>query len=268
MTTCPKCKAPLDDDQTICRECSTIQGTRSRLWFLVVFFILLVVLLSAIFPVEITSAKLSASMAAVGTRGKDIYVGITGDNVLRKAMNLPPIWPKTYLSTTNIPGDISSRVFKTSTEYFAALYDEEHFGTEKWNPWGQGFDYSKLAGVGVPEKKRKGKLLAKNNMWLIAANVTDEDADVIPLLITRNADVKEIERIINQGGSTSNLNTRIALGSGEYKTPFGEKGFVVVRKGGGIFNCRGRYSTLNILFGNQELPKRDPSKPPIVYLMP
>jgi hypothetical protein len=81
-------------------------------------------------------------------------------------------------------------------------------------------------------------------------------------------DVKEIERLVNCGGVTSNLNAKIAVGKGAYKTPFGEKGFVMVRKGGGTFNNTARYATLRVLFNSQTLPPRDPSKPPIVYLLP
>ncbi len=105
-------------------------------------------------------------------------------------------------------------------------------------------------------------------MWAIAANITDGDSDDIPLLITRNVDVKLLEYFINHGGPTSNLDMRIALGAGEYKTPFGDKGFVSVRKGGGTISTQAKYATLRVLFNSQTLPPRDPSKPPIVYLMP
>ena len=212
------------------------------------------------------SSMLKANMAAVAARGRDIYVAITSANVDRETELLPPIWPKTCLVSTNLTDDISGKVFKTSTEYFAALYDEDHVGTEAWKPWVRGFDYSKLAGTGVPAKMGKGKLLAKNNMWLIAANITEEDPDIIPVLITRNVDVKEIERLVNQGGTSSN-DTKLAWSS-DYKTPFGNKGFVMVRKGGGTFNNQARYATLRVIFNSQTLPPRDPSKPPIVYLMP
>jgi hypothetical protein len=232
------------------------------------FFVFLLLSLLNYFTVSVSSAPLSANMAAVGTRGKDIYVGIVSANKDRETERLPPIWPKTYLCFTNIPSDISGKIFKTSTEYFAALYDEEHVSTEKWKPWVSGFDYSKLAGAGVPEKKGKGKLQAKNNMWLIAANITEEDSDLIPVLITRNVDIKEIERLVNCGGATSDLNAMIAVGNGAYKTPLGEKGFVLVRKGGGTFSVRSKYARLDYIFNAQPLPPRDPSKPPIVYLMP
>jgi hypothetical protein len=253
-----------------CHECKPLmhQNKSGRVSLFAIFLVLILIQFVCCVWEDAQPAMLSANMAAVAARGKDIYVGIVSANQDRETELLPPIWPKTYLAYTNLTNDISGKVFKTSTEYFSALYDEEHLGTEKWMPWARGFDYSKLAGAGVPEKKGKGKLQAKNNIWLIAANVTPEDPDVIPIMITRNVDVKEIERLVNCGGATSNLNAKIAVGQGDYKTPFGEKGFVVVRKSGGIFAIKGRYSKLNYVFNDQELPPRDPSKPPIVYLMP
>ena len=264
MSTCPRCKAPLDDDKVFCRACWNIKGTPSCLPFVIVFL----GLLSCAIPLPSGGAMLKAKMASVAARGKDIHVAITNANALRKTVNLPHIWPKTYLASTNLTDDISGKVFKTSTEYFATLYDEEHVGTEIWKPWVSGYDYSKLAGMDLPAKEGKGKLLAQNNMWLIAANVTAEDSDIIPILITRNVDVKEIERLVNCGGPTSNLNAKIAVGKGAYKTPFGDKGFVMVRKGGGTFNNQARFATLRVIFNSQTLPQRDPSKPPIVYLTP
>jgi hypothetical protein len=207
-------------------------------------------------------------MAIVPARGRDIYVAITSANTEREPLGMPPVWPKTSLAPTNYPGDISSKTFKTSSDYFYELYDGPNIGTPQYDPYVKGFDYSKLAGAGVPAKVGSGKLTAKNNMWLIAANITDEDADIIPLLISRNVDVKEIERYINQSGGLAPDDTRIELGKGAYKTPFGDKGFVMVRKGGGTFSNQAKYATLRVLFNSETLPPRDPSKPPIVYLMP
>jgi hypothetical protein len=263
---CSEIQKPVRDKKSIFAIC---WRAIAFLAYLLFWFIFLSAILGFFTSgISCSSAMLSANMAAVGARGCDIYVAITSANTDRETEFLPPIWPKTYRASTNFMDDISGKVFKTSTEYFAALYDEDHLGTEKWNPWVRGFNYSKLAGTGVSEKKGKGKLQAKNNMWLIAANVTEEDSDLIPILITRNVDVKAIEQAINYGITSTNLDTKIALGKGEYKTPFGEKGFVFVRKGGRTFNNTEKYATLRIIFNSQTLPPRDPSKPPIVYLMP
>ena len=269
MSTCPRCKAPLDDDKIFCRVCWNIRGTPSCLLVLIILFLLFGYLSASLNHFSTPSSMLKANMAAVAVRGRDIYVAITNQNAVRKTLGLPPIWPKTCLASTNLTDDIAGKVFKTSTEYFGALYDEEHVGTDAWKPWVSNFDYSKLAGAGIPTKEGNGKLLANNNMWLIAANITDEDDDMIPVLITRNVDVKEIERFINHGDDSVPGDTHFMLGKGEYKTPFGTKGFVCVRKNGQVFSNQAKYATLRVFFCSSQLsPPRDPSKPPIVYLMP
>ncbi len=261
-----KLQKPVDKIKTICAFCWIIIRTLAYLLFWVILFGFLLSFCTT--GVSFSGAMLKANMAAVAARGRDIHVAIENANTDREPLEFPPIWPKTCRTSTNFTDDISGKVFKTSTEYFAALYDEEHLGTEKWKPWVSGFDYSKLAGSGVPVREGKGKLEAKNNMWLIAANVTPEDSDIIPVLVTRNVDVKAIEEAINYGITSTNIDMKIAIGTGEYKTPLGKKGFVLVRKSGGTFHSSARYATLRVIFNSQSLPPRDPSKPPIVYLMP
>jgi len=227
-----------------------------------------IILLLMVFTPPIPLAGSHARWSAVAARGKDIYIAITDANSARKPLGLPPLWPKTYLAYTNHLDDVSAKMFKTSSDYFYELYDGSNAGTDQHDPYVRGFDYSKLAGPDVAAKYGQGKLASSNNMWLIAANLTDEDDDLIPVLITRNVDVSAIERAINYGIKTNDFKTKILLGKGDYKTPFGNKGFVCVRKGGGTFNHQSRYANLGILFNGQERPPRDPAKPKIVYLMP
>jgi type II secretory pathway pseudopilin PulG len=234
----------------------------------ILFYILLFGFLSALaFPND-SGRRLKANMGAVSARGRDIYVAITRANTDRESLGLSPLWPKTNLASTNYPIDISGKTFKTSTAYFEAIMSQNSEETTNEALLVNGLDYSKLAGAGVPRCPHGQKLSVTNNMWLIAANLTDSDDDRIPVLITRNVDVRAIERAINYGIKTNDFKTKIPLGKGDYKTPLGNKGFVCVRKGGGTFNYQSRYATLGTLFNGQELPPRDPSKPPIVYLMP
>ena len=279
--TCPKCNATIDVKMQFCIKCGAAvcfssekaralniaRRIRGKAFFWGFLSACLTGILSLALGPHGDSSMLKANMCAVAARGRDIYVAIISANTDREPLGLPAVWPKTSLASTNRPGDISSKAFKTSSDYFYELYDGANVGTDQHNPYVKGVDYSKLAGAGVPAC-RNNKLGSANNMWLFAANITDEDDDIIPVMITRNVDVKDIERIINQGGPTSNLNTRIVLGMGEYKTPFGKKGFVMVRKNGGTFNSSAKYATLRVLFDSQPMPPRDPSKPPIVYLMP
>jgi hypothetical protein len=275
---CPNCNTPIDEEMQACWKCGTAvfieskktsQSPRglSTLGKVLLGVGLCLIVFFAVLP-AIFNAHVTPNNASVSWRGKDIYVAIIGANTEREPLGFGPVWPKTCQASTNYPGDISSMVFTNSSDYFYELYDGANVGREQHDPYVRGFDYSKLAGAGVPAKVGGGKLTAENNMWAIAANITEEDADIIPVLITRNVDVKALEYIINHGGPTSNLDTRITLGAGPYKTPFGGKGFVMVRKGGGTFSNTAKYATLKFLFNSETLPPRDPSKPPIVYLMP
>jgi hypothetical protein len=227
----------------------------------------LAVLGVALFPV-VNAKLLKVRLTAASNNGRDIYRAMWEANEKRKSVGLPPLWPKTCLATTNNSQDISCRTFKTSTEYFKVLFDEEHMGTAAWNPYVKGIDYSKLAGMGVPVSKTQ-RLTSTNNMWAIAANITEEDAAIIPVLISRNADMKAIEEAISNDLASHGPDVKIALGMGDYQTPFGDKGFVCVRKGGSTFFNISNYATTRVLFITTGMYRtRDPSKPPIVYLMP
>jgi len=227
----------------------------------------LAVLGVALFPV-LNEKLLKARLTAASKNGRDIYRAMWEANEKRESVGLPSIWPKTCLGTTNLPNDISGMTFKTSTEYFKVLFDEDHMGTDAWKPYVKGIDYSKLAGMGVPVSKTQ-RLTSTNNMWAIAANITEEDDGIIPVLISRNVDLKAIEQAVNGDFTSRSADVKIALGTGDYQTPFGDKGFAYVRKGGGQSYIISKYATIRVFFlSSGRYRPRDPSKPPIVYLMP
>jgi len=240
----------------------------SALWTLVLCCCVgLAVLAVALFPV-INKKLLMAKLTAASNNGRDIYRAMWDANEKRESLGLPSIWPKTCLATTNLSQDISGMTFKTSTEYFKVLFDEEHIGTDAWKPYVKGIDYSKLAGMGVPVSKTQ-RLTSTNNMWAIAANITEDDDDIIPVLISRNADMKAIEEAISNDFASNNPDVKIALGTGVYQTPFGDKGFLCVRMAGGTFYTSAKYATIRVLFNSSGIHRpRSPSKPKIVYLMP
>ena len=226
------------------------------------------ILASALFP-AISNAVMQANMTSVGARGRDIYVAITGANTEREPLGLGNVWPKTQLeggaSSSSGEKDIADEVFKDSCEYFYKLYDGERVGTQEWSPYVAGFDYSKLAGAGVPAKSGSGQLTDQNNMWVIAANVRDEMEDIIPILITRNLDCSSLYRDLPDGSLGDKLPW-----SGTYKTPFSNKGFVMIRKGGAIFKARERYAVVKVVYQNQAFTTTvtGSSAAPLTYLGP
>jgi hypothetical protein len=230
---------------------------------MLVFFVML-----ALFFPWITKQMMLPGPRDAGEKGRDIVVAIKEANEKRATQGFPPIWPKTFLAYTNHLDDISAKAYQASSDYFYELYDGSNVGSHKHHPYIKGFDYSKLAGGGVPVKSGTDKLESANNMWIIAANITDEDDPRIPLLITRTVDIKEIERVVNQGVKASDFDTRLTF-SETYHSPFAHKEVVFVYKGGKYsVMMMGSARNLGALFNNKELPPRDPSKPPIVYLMP
>ncbi|MDD2461403.1 MAG: type II secretion system protein [Kiritimatiellia bacterium] len=206
------------------------------------------ILSAALFP-AIGNAVMSANMAAVGTRGKDIFVAITSANMEREPLGLGSVWPDEMSSSS---GDLSEDDQKRktastdSTKYFAYLYDEENVGTSEWSPVAEGFDYSKLAGAGIPSCGKRN-LSEEYNMWTIICNMRDEWADVIPILVTRNVDASTLVNKYDDAKGT----TKMTFSSSDPK-PFSDKGFVMVRKGGAIFKGRSRYRELRVIYNNQQ----------------
>ena len=181
--------------------------------------ILTIVSLSAVLIPARKNSQCLDNARAIAIRGRDIYVAIVRANTEREPLGLPTVWP----------ADRGEFDFPNSTEYFRYLYDEEHAETETWNPLLSGFDYSKLSGAGVPHCEGK-RLTADCNMWTIAKNMRDDMDDAVPLLITRNIDTASLtsENPLQEFGKNLRFDN-------DWKTPFGSRNFVLIRKGGAVF---------------------------------
>lgn len=210
------------------------------------------ILAGALFP-AISNAVLKANMTAVGARGKDIFVGITGANTEREPLGLGSVWPKvTSSSGAATATDIADKNYTSSSKYFYDLIDGDNVGTANWSPYVVGLDYSKFAGAGVPAKSDTTKELnKKNNMWIIAGDLRDEMEDIIPVLVTRNVDPnKALYKKLADG----TIATRIQdwyMTDDDNKAPFSSKGFVMVRKGGAIFTLSSRYVSPRVIYQGQ-----------------
>ncbi len=208
------------------------------------------ILAAALFP-AISNAVMQANMTAVGTRGRDIYVAITGANTEREPLGLGNVWPKTKApsgaSTAGGEVDIADMAFQSAETYFQYLYDGTKVGQTDWSPYVAGFDYGKLAGAGVASQPGGSSTLSKDYvMWSIAANVRDEMEDIIPILVTRNVNCNQLATTYK--GTSA---TKVELGK-VFSTPFSNKAFVMIRKGGAIFKARDKYSNLKIIYQGQQ----------------
>jgi hypothetical protein len=220
-------------------------------------------------PGAAPGAAMSANWMSVGTRGKDIYVAITGANTEREALGLPPIWPREPdpAADTNA-ADRALFSVTNSTDYFRVLYDEKNLGTPQWAPHVSGFDYGKLAGVGVPACPDGHVLRADNNMWTVAKNVRDDMSDLIPVLITRNIDASSLAAKVDE----LDFEEKTLRFDPGWPTPFGDKSFVMVRKSGAISKHRSKYVAWGFVYANQTFDTASTTDgavaPPLKYLTP
>ena len=223
-------------------------------------------ILSAALTPAISNAVLQSNMTEVGSKGRDIFVAITSANSQRKLLGLDNLWPKTELpSGGGGSTDISQQAFTTSSAYFYELNDGDNVGTSSWRPYVVGFDYSKISGAGVSVKSGNNQLNDFNNMWSVAANLRDEMTDIIPVLVTRNVDCSSLYKDLPNGSNSDKLTW-----SSTYRTPFANKGFVMIRKGGAIFKAREKHATIKIVYQNQSFITTDmgSSAAPLRYLGP
>ena len=203
------------------------------------------ILMGALFP-AISSAMLSANTSAMAMRGRNLFVGITQANTEREAAGLDKVWPKT--DTEGLDDDDKNLIgAQTTTLYFRYLFNIDNYGTPDWQPY-VNVDIGTLSGAGVPGMTGTD-LKQANIAWVIAQNVQDEVEDVIPVLVSRNVDYNALGSNLTKydGQGTDPID----VGKGTYSQPFGNKAWVLVRKGGASQVIKAKYSKLNVIFNRQ-----------------
>ncbi len=210
------------------------------------------ILMGALFP-TISSAMLTANANAMAIRGRNLFVGITTANTEREAQGLTSAWPKSAEQKSDDTDDIAGETFADSAKYFTKLFDMQNYGTTEWQPYIPGVDLGVLSGGGVPAYTTGSELKGNNVAWCVASGLADEMEDVVPVLITRNA---QIDQLPTSGGphDMSADKNEIKMGKtngGESDTPFGNKAFVLVRKGGASGVIKARYNKLYQVYNRQ-----------------
>ena len=203
------------------------------------------ILMGALFP-AISSAMLSANTSAMAMRGRNLFVGITQCNTEREASGLADVWPKDSDGTTDNSDDIANKAASTTTQFFKDLFDIDNYGKAEWDPY-VNVDVGVLSGSGVPGMSGT-TLESKNIAWVIVKNLTQEVPDVIPALVSRNVDFNSLSGYLAKFDGTAT--TKVTVG-GTYDQPFGNKAWVLVRKGGASQVIKAKYSRLDVIFNRQ-----------------
>lgn len=245
--------------------------SRSGLTLVELVVVIVILMLLASFPLgHPSNAAMSANMTAVGMRGKDIWVAITGANTEREALGQPPIWPRDFDPSVDTNAEELAQLdFDNSTDYFRWLHDEVRRNTTNGSPQAVGFDYSKLAGAGVSAcPGGSQELTAANNMWAIAKNVRHDMHDIVPVLITRNVDASSLAARVGE----QELREKTLRFDPCWKTPFSDKGLVIIRKGGAIFKARAKCMGYRVVYCNTgfdtTVTTNGVTAPPLKYLTP
>lgn len=218
------------------------------------------ILMGALFP-AISAAMFNANTAAMAMRGRNLFVAITQANTDREAAGLSKVWPSE--ETEGLDDDDKQLVgASSSTDFFKYLFDFENKGdAASWKPYVE-VDIGVLSGSGVPGAA--GTTLKQDNVaWLVAKNVADEMADVVPVLASRNVEYSALNSAL-KGKVEGNETTEVGCGNGkgEKDTPFGNKGWVLVRKGGASQVIKAKYSKVSVIFNHQGFDNRNLDNPP------
>lgn len=205
------------------------------------------ILMGALFP-AISSAMLSANTSAMSMRGRNLFVAITQTNTDREGAGLQAVWPQ---QDTDGLDDEDKKVIgaTSSTDFFKYLFDLE---TEAQNR--KAFvdvDISTLSGGGVPGMSNN-QLEKKNVAWLVTQNIQSEISDVIPVLVSRNVDFNSLNSELASYDGTKTTEIECGKAGGQYtSTPFGNKAWILIRKGGAAQVIKAKYSRLNVIFNKQ-----------------
>ena len=207
------------------------------------------ILMGALFP-AISSAMLSANTSAMAMRGRNLFVAITQCNTEREGAGLQAVWPQD--ETEGLDDDDKQLIgASSSTDFFKYLFDFENKGNaSSWKPYVD-VDIGVLSGGGVPGAA--GTTLDRKNIaWLVLKNYASEMADVVPVLVSRNVARATLNSAL-QGKVEGNESTEVehGNGAGEEDTPFGNKAWVLIRKGGASQVIKAKYSKYSVIFNQQ-----------------
>ena len=217
------------------------------------------ILMGALFP-AISSAMLSANTSAMAMRGRNLFVAVTQCNTEREGAGLQAVWPQT--NTQGLDDEDKNVIgASSSTDFFKYLFDLETDAKDR-KPFVD-VDISTLSGGGVPGMT--GTTLEKKNVaWLVTKDIQSEMADIIPVFVTRNVDYNNLDLTKYEGTSTTAVECGKGGGDPLTSTPFGNKAWVLVRKGGAAQVIKAKYSRLNVIFNKQAFDNSGYSPAPTI----
>ena len=224
------------------------------------------ILMGALFP-AIGAAMFSANASAMSINGSNLFKAITTANLDRQSTTGSSVWPKVENPSSD-SDDIAGKTFGTSTEYFNELFKMDEYGTDDWSQDRYvDVDVKVVGGPGVPAHSGSGKFDQKNIGWTVLGGMPDDGLeDIAPVFISRNATTDPSFFPVSSGThSMGTVKEKITLGK-TYSQPFSNKGFVLVRKGGGTDVIKAKDAKVNDVYKRQSFTV--PESVTMKYLVP
>lgn len=181
------------------------------------------------------AADNEAVLKTVAQKGRNLFMGVIQANVEREAAGWDSVWPKTTKTASGDPEDISGRVFKNSTEYFNTLFDIANAKKADWAPY--------VSAVDIDCALYEGK-----SRWNVAAGVTDEMEDAVPMFISANFDCRNLPKGSYDG--KKDADKIIPIGTCPV---LGNSGIVVINKGGAANYIPASRVSLGTIFCGQSV---------------
>lgn len=210
---------------------------------MLVVIAIIAILAAALFP-AIQSAMTQARATAMKNKGAAVWKAIFAANAEREPLNLGSIWPADAASTSG-GGAAFYKSGKTAEEYFTFLLsdgDKQDVIVGRDDALVSDLSPDSFIAPGVTPLTTGTKLLGDNVGWHVT-EVGDRTRAETTFIISRNTDPGATLKGADSAGSAARI------GLHDDVKPFGDTHGVWVSMGGGTFNARRKYLTLEQIMG-------------------
>lgn len=175
--------------------------------------IAIISILATILVPAVQNGLVQAKLASVMSNGRNIYLAIASRD-MEDVLSTERAWP-----ASTGKGSDPEEEYADSTAYFEWMVTNGLLNVD--------FSFFAAPGVSAELSTNVADFAAENNAWAITADVGTSTKDTTPVLMTRNigdGSGGDLTKLPDPETDSANLNSDVE--------PFGDKGGVVVRKGG------------------------------------
>ncbi len=194
--------------------------------------IAIIAILAAILVPAVNRALIEGRLTTLINNGRNIYLAITSEELAGTVAGTTP-WPQ-QIGALNVSD--GRRVFPSTTEYFAWLVTNRVLAVD--------FSFFSAPGMGSEPTTDAARFVAEDggpqgaiNAWAVTVGVGTATRDTAPVVFTRNV------RLANNGARMTRLGPNVVPDLHEREVPFGDRGGVVVLKGGSSTKLSRGFST-------------------------